>query len=173
MDQGINDIAEKGVTAEEIEKVVKYELKTFADNQKENAYWEGNITNYIRWNNNDVEGYEEAYKTLTSAEIQKFAKEVILPEKKNLHHGDHAPRLDEGIVDKGKRKRRHNTSAPHQRACPHCRAGPFDCPFNCPSTLKRQFPYLERAVSPLTATQGQPAFSIFYHIYRTRLKYLL
>lgn len=81
MDQGINDIAEKGVTAEEIEKVVKYELKTFADNQKENAYWEGNITNYIRWNNNDVEGYEEAYKTLTSAEIQKFAKEVILGKK--------------------------------------------------------------------------------------------
>ena len=81
MDQGINDIAEKGVTAEEIEKVVKYELKTFADNQKENAYWEGNITNYIRWNNNDVEGYEEAYKALTSAEIQKFAKEVILGKK--------------------------------------------------------------------------------------------
>lgn len=49
----------------------------------------------------------------------------------------------------------------------------FNYPFNCPSTLKGPFLRLERTVSPLTATQGQPAFSIFYHIYRTRLKYLL
>ena len=81
MDQGLNDIAEKGVTAEEIEKVVKYELKTFADAQKQNSYWENNITDFLRWNKDNINGYEEAYKALTSDEIRKFAKDVVLGKK--------------------------------------------------------------------------------------------
>ena len=76
--QGIEDIAEKGVTAEELDKVQKFELKTFADNQKKNNYWMNLIVNKTAWNKNLQQGYEEAIKSVNSKDIQAFVKNVML-----------------------------------------------------------------------------------------------
>lgn len=76
--QGIEDVATKGVTAEELDKVVTFNLKDFADSQKKNSYWNGLITSKIRWNKDTRTGYEEALKALKPADVQNFAKDVLL-----------------------------------------------------------------------------------------------
>lgn len=76
--QGIEDIAAKGVTAEELDKVIKYELKTYADNQKKNGYWSNLIYAKTRWNKDEHTGYEATIKSVTSKDIQNFVKNVLL-----------------------------------------------------------------------------------------------
>jgi len=76
--QGIDDIAAKGVTAEELDKVLQYELKEYADNQRENNYWQGLILAKVRWNKDERTGYEDALKSVTSADIQDFVRNVLL-----------------------------------------------------------------------------------------------
>ena len=78
MKQGLEDVATKGVTAEELEKVVTFELKDFADSQKKNEYWMDLITSKIAWNKDEQTGYENALKALKPADVQAFARDVVL-----------------------------------------------------------------------------------------------
>lgn len=78
MKQGIDDIAKNGVTAEELDKVIKYELKDYADSQKKNDYWQGLIIAKNNWNKDEQTGYEEAVKSVTSKDIQDFVNNVLL-----------------------------------------------------------------------------------------------
>ena len=78
MKQGLEDVASKGVTAEELDKVVTFELKDFADSQKKNDYWQGLIMAKTRWNKDEVTGYEAALRALKPADVQAFAKDVVL-----------------------------------------------------------------------------------------------
>ncbi len=78
MRQGIEDIAAKGVTADELDKVQKFELKDFADSQKKNEYWGSLIQNMVVWGKDERTGYEDAVKSVTSADIQAFVKDVLL-----------------------------------------------------------------------------------------------
>ena len=76
--QAIDDIAEKGVTADELDKVLKFELKDYADSQKKNGYWVNLITSKVAWNKDGQKGMEEAIKSVTSKDIQNFVKNVLL-----------------------------------------------------------------------------------------------
>lgn len=78
MKQGIEDIAAKGVTAEELEKVVKFNLKTYADAQKKNGYWMNLINAKVSWNKDEHTGYEQIVKSITSKDVQDFTKKVLL-----------------------------------------------------------------------------------------------
>lgn len=78
MKQGIDDIAAKGVTEEELGKVLEYELKDYADSQKKNEYWQGLILSKINWGKDGREGYEAALKSVTSKDVQDFVNQVIL-----------------------------------------------------------------------------------------------
>ena len=78
MKQGLEDVANKGVTAEELDKVTTFELKDYADNQKKNEYWQNLIMDKTRWNKDGQTGYEATIKALTPADIQNFAKNVVL-----------------------------------------------------------------------------------------------
>ena len=78
MRQGIEDIAAKGVTAEELDKVEKFELKDYADSQKKNEYWDGLMQSMILFGKDGRTGYEDAIKGVTSADIQAFVKNVLL-----------------------------------------------------------------------------------------------
>ena len=84
MEQGIQDIAEKGVTAEELDKVMQFELKDFADSQRKNSYWQGLITSKVAWNKDEQTGKEEAIKNITSKDIQNFVKKVLLKQKNRV-----------------------------------------------------------------------------------------
>lgn len=81
MEQGINDIAANGVTAEELAKVVEFELKSFADQQKKNEYWQGLIRANVVWNKDERTGKEEAIKSVTSDDIRNFVNDVLLKQR--------------------------------------------------------------------------------------------
>ena len=76
----LQDIADNGVTAEELDKVVKFELKTYADNQKKNGYWQSLITEKICWGVDNYEGYEKTVSSVTSDDLKDFVRNRILKE---------------------------------------------------------------------------------------------
>ena len=78
MKQGIEDIAKNGVTADELEKVLAFELKDYADNQKKNGYWMNLITEKVVWNKDFRTNYEATLKSITSKDIQDFVNNVVL-----------------------------------------------------------------------------------------------
>ncbi len=78
MKQGIEDIAKNGVTADELEKVLAFELKDNADNQKKNGYWMNLITEKVIWNKDLRTNYESTLKSITSKDIQDFVNNVVL-----------------------------------------------------------------------------------------------
>lgn len=78
MRQAIDDIARNGVTAEELDKVKKYELKTYADSQRQNGYWQGAAVETIEWDNDPVTGFKETVEAITSADVQAFVRDVVL-----------------------------------------------------------------------------------------------
>lgn len=84
MEQGILDIARDGVTAEELDKVKQFELKTYADNQRQNAYWEDLIIAKSVWNKDQQTGYEDTIKNLTSDDIKAFVNNVLLKQKNRV-----------------------------------------------------------------------------------------
>ena len=78
MKQGINDIATKGVTADELSKVITFELKDYADNQKKNEYWHGLIMQKTLWGKDLRTNYEATLKSITPKDIQDFVNNVLL-----------------------------------------------------------------------------------------------
>lgn len=76
----LQDIADNGVTAEELDKVVKFELKTYADNQKKNGYWQSLITEKVCWGVDNYEGYEKTVSSVTSDDLKDFVRNRILKE---------------------------------------------------------------------------------------------
>lgn len=78
MKQGIEDISKNGVTAEELDKVLKFKLKDYADSQKKNGYWLGLILAMNNWGKDGRTGYEETWKSVSSQDIQDFVNNVLL-----------------------------------------------------------------------------------------------
>lgn len=78
MQKGIEEIAKDGVKDEELQKFKEFELKEYADNQRNNNYWQQVISNKVNWNNDLQTGYEECLKSLTSDDIKAFVNDVLL-----------------------------------------------------------------------------------------------
>jgi zinc protease len=78
MEIGIQDIAQKGVTDEELDKIKKFELKQYADNQRENAYWQNLIIEKVEWGKDGQKDYEKIINGLNSKDIQKFVNKTLL-----------------------------------------------------------------------------------------------
>ncbi|MBO5699092.1 MAG: insulinase family protein [Bacteroidaceae bacterium] len=78
MQLGIEEIAQNGVTEDELNKVKAYELKNFKDNQTKNEYWHSLIAAKVDFGKNQNENYEELVKNITSKDIQTFAKKYLL-----------------------------------------------------------------------------------------------
>ena len=78
MQIGIQDIAQKGVTNEELDKIKKFELKQYADNQRDNYYWQNLIMDKINWGKDGQKDYEKFINGLNSKDIQKFVNKTLL-----------------------------------------------------------------------------------------------
>ena len=78
MQIGIQDIAQKGVTDEEVENIKKFELKQYADNQRDNYYWQNLIMDKINWGKDGQKDYEKIVNGLNSKDIQKFVNKTLL-----------------------------------------------------------------------------------------------
>lgn len=84
MEQGIQDIAANGVTAEELDKVKQFELKDYADSQRKNTYWQNLIAAKTQWDKDLKTGNEDAIKEVSSKDIQDFVKKVMLKQKNRI-----------------------------------------------------------------------------------------
>ncbi len=78
MQEGLEAISKNGVTKDELDKVVTFELKEFANNQKRNEYWTNLILNKTLWGKDERTGYEETLKSVTPKDIQDFVNNVLL-----------------------------------------------------------------------------------------------
>ena len=81
INQGIEQIAKKGVDKQDLDDVVKFALKQYADVQRNNGFWAQLIMTKVMYGIDRNTGYEEAVKSITSADIQKFLNKQVL--KKN------------------------------------------------------------------------------------------
>jgi zinc protease len=73
----LKKFATEGPTAEQMTKVKEYILKTYADNQKENSYWLGNLMNHHLYGIDRVKGYTELVNGITAGEVQHFAADLL------------------------------------------------------------------------------------------------
>ena len=78
MQQGIDDIAKKGVTDEELQKFKEFQLKDYADKQRSNKYWESLVMTKNYWNHDLQTGYEDSIRNLKSDDVKAFVNEVLL-----------------------------------------------------------------------------------------------
>lgn len=76
----IDKIANEGVTEDEIDKVRRFELKDFRDNQRKNGFWQGLITSKVQWGKDTQADYVNILENLTSDDIRNFVKNVLLPQ---------------------------------------------------------------------------------------------
>ena len=78
MQQGIEEIAKDGVTDEELNKFKEFELKELAENLRSNGFWQNLIVGKTVWGHDDLTGYEDAIKSLTSDDVKAFVNDVLL-----------------------------------------------------------------------------------------------
>ena len=76
--QTIEEIAANGVTEEELGKVKEFELKEYADNQKKNNYWIELMQSRVNWGRDRRTGREDAIRSVTSADVQAFCRDILL-----------------------------------------------------------------------------------------------
>ncbi len=81
---GINEIAMNGVTSDELEKAVNYNVKTYADNQRKNDYWEGLIRAYVIYGKDTQTDYESIQRSITSDDLAKFVRLHLLKDSNCL-----------------------------------------------------------------------------------------
>jgi peptidase, M16 family len=78
MKEGLHELAKNGVRPDELEEVKRFEIKQYEEQQRNNNYWQALIVQKNMWNKDDHTGYLEAIKSLTSADVQRFANKVLL-----------------------------------------------------------------------------------------------
>ena len=77
IDADIDRIAAEGVTAEEMDKVTKFELKELDDNQKKNDYWHGLISDRIVEGIDRGTGRADLIRSITSDDVKACARDLI------------------------------------------------------------------------------------------------
>lgn len=75
--KGIDDICQNGPSADFMQKVKEYMLRSHDESIKTNGYWLGAITNKVLENKNFIDGYVEAVNAVTAADVQQMAKTIF------------------------------------------------------------------------------------------------
>lgn len=78
MKAGIDDIAAKGVTEDELAKVREFEVKDYNDSQRDNMYWQNMIVSRAVWGKEQHNGKLDAINAVTSKDIQDFVNKTML-----------------------------------------------------------------------------------------------
>lgn len=69
--------AEEGPRQQDLDKVREYMLKKFAENQKENSYWDNLIYNQVTLGYDKYKDYEKILNSITINDLKKFAKSLL------------------------------------------------------------------------------------------------
>ena len=68
-----DDVCENGVSAESLNKVKEYLLKTYTQNQRENSWWMNRIATIDRRNYDPAQDYEDIVKAITPENVKQMA----------------------------------------------------------------------------------------------------
>jgi zinc protease len=74
----LRDMAD-GVSQEEFDKVKEYMVKSFADNQRDNAYWLTAMRALTRFGQDFDEPYMREMERITPSDVSQFVKTYVLP----------------------------------------------------------------------------------------------
>ena len=73
----LNQFANEGPSAENLNKVKEFKLKKHKEDIKENGYWLSVLDEYF-WENTDMNtGYEDLINSITAKDLQKFTKALL------------------------------------------------------------------------------------------------
>ena len=73
----LEKMAQQGPTDEQMQKIKEYMLKKYADNQKENGYWLGNIREMLYTGMDKTKDYEALVNGLTAQDVAQFAQALL------------------------------------------------------------------------------------------------
>ena len=68
-----DNVCEKGVSEESVNKAKEYMLKTFAQNQRENGFWMSRIASIVRRGYDPAENYEQVIQSITPDNVRQMA----------------------------------------------------------------------------------------------------
>ena len=84
LQQGLDDIARNGVTAEELDKVKQYEQKSYIEGQRENGRWQNYIVRSVFYGADTFTDYDKVVDALTADDVRRFAKDIVLGQNNRL-----------------------------------------------------------------------------------------
>ena len=70
-------VVTNGVREEDFNKVKEYMIKQYDNNQRENSYWMGVLSNRV-FNNNTEIGYRQALESISPKELNRFLRSLFL-----------------------------------------------------------------------------------------------
>ena len=75
--QGIDDMCDKGPSAENLQKVKEYMHRSHAEDLKKNGYWMGRMVDNARYGREYVADYDRLVDEITAVDIQQTAKTIF------------------------------------------------------------------------------------------------
>jgi zinc protease len=86
VDEGMKNIADHGVGQEYLSKVKEQMLKIYENNLRENNFWQHLQEDKILQNGRDgYTGYKEALQSITSDDIQKFIRDIVIKQQNRMN----------------------------------------------------------------------------------------
>ena len=75
--KGIDEMVQNGPSAEKLQKIKEYMLRSHAESLKKNNYWMNVLINKTRYNIDSVTDYEKLVNNITAKDIQQMAKKIF------------------------------------------------------------------------------------------------
>ena len=75
--KGIDEMVQNGPSAEKLQKIKEYMLRSHAESLKKNNYWMNVLINKTRYNIDSVTDYEKLVNSITAKDIQQMAKKIF------------------------------------------------------------------------------------------------
>ena len=77
IDKIVAEMAQNGPSEAHLQKVKEYMQKQYTDNQKENSYWLGNLSEYFDSGVDFTQGFLDIVNSLTAKDVQQFANDLL------------------------------------------------------------------------------------------------
>ncbi len=84
VNQGLEQIAKNGVSKQDLDDVLKFRTKQYADLQRNNGYWNQLIANKVGYGIDTTTGFGEILQSITSADIQNFLNKMVLKQNNRV-----------------------------------------------------------------------------------------
>ena len=75
--EGVDYMVQQGPSAENLQKIKEYMLRSHTEDLKSNAYWMRNLFLKTRYGLEKVEGYEEIVNAITVEDLKAMARKVF------------------------------------------------------------------------------------------------